>query len=71
MSLGQPSRALADLDEAIRLDPQLAEAYAARALAHVMLGNDQLGKKDMDLAVSLGFDRAVLQREVDQARRGR
>ena len=49
------------LDEAIRLGPKLALAYANRAVASNFLGNEAAARQDIDRAVELGFDRDLLE----------
>ncbi|MFQ5917545.1 MAG: tetratricopeptide repeat protein, partial [Candidatus Binatia bacterium] len=66
LDLGQYERAIQDLDQAIRLNPLLVLAYADRALAHTLVGRDAEAEKDIDKAVALGFDRALLEKEVER-----
>ncbi len=51
--LGQHQRAIGDLDEAIRLDPQYAPAYSNRGLAYSQLGQYQRAIEDCDQALRL------------------
>ena len=51
--LGQLERAIQDLDEAIRLDPQLAMSYANRGLAYGNLGQYQQAIQDYSEAIRL------------------
>ena len=64
--LGQYQQAIQDFDEAIRLDPTLAPAFFSRALAYTLLGKDAEAQQDIDRAVELGFDRAVLERDIEE-----
>jgi len=45
--------AIADLDQAIKLNPNYAEAYGHRGLVHYVLGNKQEAIKDLQKAVEL------------------
>ena len=52
--------AISEYDEAIRLDPELAKAYANRALAYTALGRDAEAARDAEKAIELGYDPAFL-----------
>lgn len=52
---GDSSRAIADYDKAINLDPRLAWAYYRRALAHGAKGNSAEQSKDLQAAARLGL----------------
>jgi len=58
------SRALFYLDEAIRLEPENAEAYTLRGLAHAARGESEAAKSDFDDAIRLNPEdvRAYLER---------
>ena len=49
---GEYQRAIEDLDEAIRLDPQAAIAYNNRSAAYRPLGEYQRAITDYDVAIS-------------------
>ena len=49
----RPAEALVELDAAIELDPELAAAYADRAMAYLALGEIDLAAADLDEAVRL------------------
>ena len=49
-------RAIQDYDEAIRLDPQDALAYAGRAAAYEDLGQQELADRDFAKAKELGVE---------------
>ena len=52
-SLGRPAEAIADYDEAIRLDPELAMAYNNRGYAKLALGRDEEAARDLKRAEEL------------------
>ena len=64
--MGQYERAIQDYDEAIRLNPQLAVAYANRAFAYTSLGKDTEAEQDINLAIELGIDRAVMESTIQE-----
>lgn len=47
--------ALMDLDEAIRLDPEQAEAYLMRGQVYLLQKKKSMAKRDLEKAVSLGI----------------
>ena len=69
--LGQVRRAVEDFSEAIRLDPAFEAAYANRALAHAVLGEEEEMQRDVEAAVSLGYDRAALETDIKRAKEQR
>ena len=71
LNLGQYERAIQDFDQAIHLQPEHADAYASRALAYICLGMEAEAQQDINRAVELGFDRALLERMVEQAKQAR
>ena len=56
--LSELSRTLTRL---IRLNPEHADAYASRALAYTCLDMEAEAQQDINRAVELGFDRALLE----------
>ena len=54
---GENNPAIADLSEAIRLDPLYARAYSARGKAYQNIGQDNLAAKDFDEAARLKPDK--------------
>ena len=64
-------RATQDLGEATRLDPELAQAYFIRALAYTFLGNDAEASQDIDEAMEMGFDRAILEQAISKIKKQR
>ncbi len=68
MEKGQLEEAIAKFDEAIRAEPVCAEAYANRAKAYVLLGRDAETQRDVDTAIAQGFDRSVLEEEIESLR---
>jgi Tfp pilus assembly protein PilF len=60
MEMKHPDLALPDLDLAIKLDPGFAVAFANRAFAWTMLKDDSKANRDLESAVRLGMDRALL-----------
>ena len=65
---GDYKGAIEDHDEATRLSPQDAKAYAGRALVHTLLGEDTKVEQDIRRAVGLGFDRASVEEMIEGAR---
>ena len=53
-----------DYDQAIRFDPELAVAFANRAIDFVILGDDPAARQDFDRAVELGIDPGPLERTI-------
>ena len=53
MEKGNPDRALAELTEAIRLDPTLAKAYANRGWVYVEKGDQEKAIADCTEAIRL------------------
>ena len=68
LNLREPQRAIQDLDEAIRLDPRFAQAYANRAIAHTLLGEDVAAQKDIARAVEMGFDQRLVEDAIERVR---
>ncbi len=52
--------------EAIRRAPQFAEPYAGRVLVYILLSRDNEVQQDVARAVELGFESALLEREVEE-----
>jgi len=52
-SLGNPARAMEDLDRAIEINPDYAEAYNNRGVVHNRMGNFSRGIKDFDRAIEI------------------
>ena len=50
-----------DYDEAVRLDPRYAPAYAGRALSHALLGHEASAQKDIDRAAASGMSTSILE----------
>ena len=57
-----------DYDQAISIDPDLARAYANRAMAYIGLGEDSEAQESVEQAVEMGFSRTVLQGAIEQAK---
>ncbi len=68
---GENQRAIEDLNEAVRLDPQLAFAFANRALAYTYLGRDLEAQRDTKRGIELGLDRGILESAIQKAQRNR
>ena len=69
--IGQYDKAIADLSEAIRLNPDSDLPYANRALTYTSIGNDEEAAQDVERAVALGFERAELNRLIDEKKKSR
>ncbi|WP_229402239.1 tetratricopeptide repeat protein [Micromonospora okii] len=78
LALGDPARALADLDAVIAHDPDNCEYYVDRAALHRAAGRRRAAIRDLDAAIRLGphlpeayYNRATLQQERGRAERAR
>ena len=69
LDLGQYQPALNDYSEAIRVSPGDAEFYAARAFCFALLGRNGEARHDVKRAAELGFDRAFLERAIEEVKR--
>ena len=67
--LGQYQRSVEDVDLAISLAPELAGSYAGRALAYTLLGREEEAQQDLERAVELGFDRTVIEEEIEELKK--
>ena len=63
---GRIHEAVSRYDEAIRLDSNIADAYANRALALTFIGRDELALEDIEMTVALGADRASLETAIEE-----
>ena len=68
IAMGQPERALADLDQALKFDPGFGVAYANRAFAYTILGRNDEACRDLALAARLGLDPDILKQAVRELR---
>jgi Tfp pilus assembly protein PilF len=59
---------LDDLTEAIRLDRNNREAYALRAVENAHAGNGAAAQQDLEQAVGLGYDQALLAKTIQRIR---
>jgi Tfp pilus assembly protein PilF len=66
--MNNPELAIPDLDEAIKLDPGFAVAFANRAFAHTLLKDDSKAGQDLDAAVNMGVDRKLLEDKMAEYR---
>ena len=58
-----------DYTQAIRYNPKYVLAYAGRAIAHTILGADDLAEADFQRAVEFGIESSdLLRQEIDQRR---
>jgi tetratricopeptide (TPR) repeat protein len=64
-SEGTAEQAIQDYDEAIRLNPQDADAYYNRTLAHTFLDMDVEAEQDFNRAVKLGVPPDILKRDIE------
>ncbi|UCD89939.1 MAG: tetratricopeptide repeat protein, partial [Desulfobacterales bacterium] len=51
---GKPQKAMEDFNQAIQLDPDLAEAYYNRGVGHINTGRYNLACQDFQKACELG-----------------
>ena len=65
---GRPQEAIVEFDEAIRRNPQHADAYKNRALAYTVLGNEVKAEKDVELALELGIDPGEMEVAIQDVR---
>ena len=66
-----PRKAIAEYDQAILLSPEHMEPYASRVLAYTCLGVEAEAQQDINRAVEFGFNCALLERMVEQAKQAR
>ena len=59
MQLGEPATARGSFDEAIRLNPNLADAYTNRGASYNALGQYQRAIRDLDEAINLNPEMAM------------
>ena len=71
LELGEYQLAIQDYDEALNIFPQLGEAYAGRARSYQYLGKDSKAQQDVERAVEFGFDRLILEAEIEEGRNQR
>ena len=69
LDLGRYQPALQDYSEAIRVFPMDAEVYAARAFCYALLSRNGEAQQDVERAAELGFDRAFLERAIEEVKR--
>ena len=65
IEMDKPELAVAGLDLAIKLDPGFAVAYANRSFGRTLLKDDAKARKDVEAAVKLGVDRALLEEKLE------
>ncbi len=58
--LGEHDKAISDLDQAIRLDPDSAMAYAARGMAYLRKDDLARARTDVDTALSMNPDQQTI-----------
>ncbi len=71
MNLSKFQRAIQGYDEAIRLAPSFAVAYVNRARAYTHLGKDKEAQEDVDRAVEPGFERSMLDGQIEELKKQR
>lgn len=65
-------KALADYDKAVRLKPDLAAAYASRAIVEMRMFRDNDSRRDYLKAIELNPDlQTALDKEIDRTRKSR
>ena len=65
---GDLQEAIREFGEAISIDPELAEAYGKRAVAHAASGNEAAADADFEKAVELGEAPLALTQEMEDFR---
>ncbi|MBO3460221.1 tetratricopeptide repeat protein [Aetokthonos hydrillicola Thurmond2011] len=65
---GNVQQAMEDLDWALKVDPQDAQAYCCRGVVHCKLGNYQKAISDFNQALLLNFQDAIVYRNRGKAR---
>ena len=66
---GDHSAAIANFDQAIRLNPGVDWFYGNRALSYTALGMHADAKEDIEKALELGADRTMLEMWIESAKR--
>ena len=68
-TIGEPEKSVPDFTRAIEVDPadrQVALAYAGRAMAYTLMGNDDEAQSDFASAVRGGFEARRLLAMIDE-----
>lgn len=68
LEVNEFSRALLDINNAIRLEPNISTAYAFQAEAYTALGLGQKGLAAAQRAVELGYDPQALESKLRKLR---
>jgi tetratricopeptide (TPR) repeat protein len=63
--LNEYDMAIQDYDEALAIFPEFGDAYAGRARSFQSLGKDLQAMRDVDRAVEFGYDRVLLETDLD------
>ena len=66
--MGQHDKALADLNEAVRLDPESAATYSNRSLTYTRLGMDTEAEEDIKRAEDLVDDASELRDLIEETK---
>lgn len=64
--IGRFELSLQDANKALDLDHEETNAYVNRGIAYTFLDRDEEAQQDFDRAVELGYDRAEIERELEE-----
>ena len=62
--MGRFDLAISNYDMAIDIAPYHPIAYANRAIANAIMGNNEEANRDIDQAAELGLDRSLLEADI-------
>ncbi len=68
IAMGAPERAIMDFNMAIRNNPRFRDAYMNRSMMYTLIGRHEDARPDVEQAVALGADRALLEQQIEDLR---